>query len=48
MKLRDNEEKLMVGITWYKSMLDKYPDSYQIVFGYANILNNEGYYDEAV
>ena len=48
MKLRDSDEKLTEGIEWYKKMVDDYPDSYQIIFGYATILNNEGYYDDAV
>lgn len=36
------------GISWYKDMLAKYPKNYQVRFGYANILYNNGIYEEAI
>ena len=29
-------------------MYERYPDSYQIIIGYANILSNLGYFDDAM
>ncbi len=33
---------------WYKIMNNKYPDCYQFMMGYANIMNNEGYFDDSI
>ena len=30
------------GIKWYAEMVRKYPNNYQLVYGYANILYNNG------
>ncbi len=48
MKLRDSDEKLAIANQWYQTKVEQHPHSYQFIFGYANILNNEGYYDDAV
>jgi|688.fasta_scaffold2255684_1 hypothetical protein len=40
--------KLEAGISWYKDMSNKYPKNYQLRFGYANILYNNGIYEEAI
>lgn len=33
---------------WFKLMNGKFPDCYQFMMGYANILNNEGYFDDSI
>lgn len=36
------------GILWYEEMLKQRPNSYQLLYGYATILENKGRYDEAI
>lgn len=33
---------------WYREMIDLYPEKYQILFGYANVLYSKAFYEEAI
>ena len=46
--LRNDKDRLALGIKWYEGLVEKHPGNYALLIGYANILNNRGIYEEAI
>jgi tetratricopeptide (TPR) repeat protein len=42
LSLKSSDADMEEAMTWYQSMIDLYPDKYQFLYGYANILYSKG------
>ena len=45
---KSKEVVIEASIKWFRMMLGKYPGSYQLRMGYANILSNKSFYEEGL
>jgi hypothetical protein len=45
LELKNDDDEMELAIKWYRGMIDLYSNKYQILYGYANVLNSKAVYE---